>query len=467
MEFSRVREILEIRCGLDIKVPVIAGVSGGPDSLCMLDMLIQNGFKVIVGHLNHGLRPEAVQEAEIVAQFCATRSTPCIVSKKDVAKIAREAHLSIEEAGRKLRYEFLFELAEKEGAQAVLVAHNADDQVETILMHLLRGSGLTGLKGMEQRQGLNEWSDAIPLVRPLLSMSRNDILEYCSERGLKPVIDKSNEDTLYYRNRIRSELIPILTSYNPQVKERLIKMADVVQIEDDYLQKVMRTALETSLFEKNEHNIIFSLEKTTDLHPAILRRMILSMIHYLKPDTPNISHEIITRAARFLQQEPQGERIDLVAGLELFKYKKQYAVLCDRNEPLDDLWPQINGSATLSDIQNNVILNGKWKLTTSEDTEIYRADPWRCCLDSDLIEDLTLEPFKPGDKFIPCGMNGKSVKLGDYWTNEGLPVRAREKWPLIRSGGEIAWIPGFRISEKFKVTEGTRKILTLELKKKN
>ena len=468
MNLSRVRDILVKSCGLDLTSPMVAGVSGGPDSLCMLDVLIQNDFKVIVGHLNHRLRPEAAQEAEVVAQFCAARSIPCIVSEKDVRIIAGDAHLSVEEAGRKLRYEFLFDLAEKKSAQAVLVAHNADDQVETILMHILRGSGLAGLKGMEQLQTSNEWSHSIPLVRPLLRITRKQILEYCREKGLKPVIDKSNDDTLYYRNRIRNELIPILTSYNPQVKERLIKMADVVQIEDEYIQQVVTSAIETAQIEKNDHYHVFFLEKTAGLHQALLRRMILSTIHQLKPVTPNISHEIISRGAGFLKQEPPGERIDLVADLELFKYLKKYAVLCDRNDPLDDLWPQITGDRALNDLQKTGLdLNGKWKLIPSDDHEINCAEAWCCWLDGEVIADLTLGTFKPGDKFSPYGMKGKSLKLGDYWTNEGLPVRARAKWPLIRSGGEIAWVPGFRVSEKYKVTENTRNIIALQISKES
>jgi tRNA(Ile)-lysidine synthase len=468
MEFSQGRNILENWCRLDITVPVVAGVSGGPDSLCMLDMIIQSGFKVIVGHLNHQLRPEACLEAEIVAKFCAARSIPCIVSEKDVATIAGESHLSVEEAGRKLRYEFLFDLAGKEKAQAVLVAHNADDQVETILMHLLRGSGLAGLKGMEQRQETNEWSDSIPLVRPLLRIPRKEILEYCSERGLAPVIDKSNEDTLYHRNRIRNELIPFLTTYNPQVKERLIKMADVVQVEDGFLQQAVTNAIESAVTEKNDHYILFSLDETAGLHPAILRRMVLSTIRHLKPVTPNISHEIISRGAEFLMLKRPGERIDLVADLELFKYLKKYAVLCDRSDPLDDLWPQINDVRSMDGLdKKGWNLNGRWKLIPLADDEINRTDPWRCCLDSELLNDLNLDTFKPGDKFSPCGMNGKSLKLGDYWTNEGLPVRARANWPLIRSGGEIVWVPGFRISEKYKVTESTRKIISLLLTKED
>jgi tRNA(Ile)-lysidine synthase len=245
-------------------------------------------------------------------------------------------------------------------------------------------------------------------------------------------------------------------------------MADVVQIEDEYIQQVVTSAIEIAQTEKNDHYYIFSLEKTAGLHQAILRRMILSTIHHLKPATPNISHEIITRGAGFLTQEPPGERIDLVADLELFKYLKKYAVLCDRNDPLDDLWPQINGGYSLNDLSNNGLdLNGKWKLFPSDEHEINSAETWRCWLDGGLIDDLTMEPFKPGDKFSPYGMKGKSLKLGDYWTNEGLPVRARAKWPLIRSGGEIAWVPGFRVSEKFKVTENTQKIIALQISKEN
>lgn len=460
------RNILVNTNGMDIAIPVVAGISGGPDSLCMLDLLIRNEFRVIVGHLNHQLRPEASQEAEIVEQFCSARSIPCIVSEKDVGEIAGETRLSIEETGRKLRYEFLFDLATKEGAQAVMVAHNSDDQVETILMHLLRGSGLSGLKGMEQHQEKNEWSASLPLVRPLLRFSRKEILEYCRERGLIPVIDKSNADSQYYRNRIRNELIPLLATYNPQVKERLIKMADVVQIEDDLIQQLVNSAIESAQTEKNDHYHIFSLEKTAGLHQAILRRMILSTIHQVKPTSPNISHESITRGAHFLMQDPPGDRIDLVADLELFKYMKKFAVLCDRNDPLDDLWPQVKGGCSLIDLQEKGVgLNGNWRLIPSGAHEVNSTDTWRCSLDGGLISDLTLEPFKPGDKFTPYGMNGKSLKLGDYWTNEGLPVKARANWPLIRSGGEIVWVPGFRVSEKYKVTEKTQKIIALQISK--
>jgi tRNA(Ile)-lysidine synthase len=271
---------------------------------------------------------------------------------------------------------------------------------------------------------------------------------------------------LYYRNRIRKELVPDLTTFNPQIKERLISMADVVQFEDDYLSSEVTRAGADAIVEKNEGYIIFSLDATAKLHPAILRRLILSSIHQLNPGTRDISHENIARAAHFLKQDSPGDRIDLASNFEMVKYLKKYVILCDCNDTLDDLWPQIQHNIPLQNLgKEGINLNGKWKITLSDDNEIDRSDAWRCWLDADQVESLRLDRFGPGDKFIPCGMNGKSQKLGDYWTNEGLPVRARANWPLVRSGGEIAWVPGFRIGERYKITERTRRILSLQLKK--
>lgn len=468
MVLGKFSEVLTQRCELDCNRPVVAGISGGPDSLCLLDLLLQNNLRVIVGHVNHLLRPEAAQEADFVAQYCSFRSVDYVVAELNVAQTAEKFHLSVEEAGRKLRYEFLFELAMKENAQAVLVAHTSDDQVETILMHMLRGSGLAGLRGMDVRQERNAWSKSIPLVRPLLFFSRAEVLDYCQERGLTPIIDKSNDEITFFRNRIRKELIPLLTTYNPQIKERLISMGDVVKIEDDFVSQELVRAWADAIVEESDHYIHFSRDKVAKLHPAILRRLVKQSIQQLDPKTRNISHETIIQATQFLLQSPPGDRIDLPGNLELFKYLKKSIILCNISETLDDLWPQVRQTMPLEGItKDGLPLNGDWKLYLSDDLIMDRADPWRCWLDAEKLQNLSLSKFQPGDKFVPLGMNGKTQKLGDYWTNQGLPVRARENWPLIRSGNEIAWIPGFRVSEETKVTTKTRKILSLQLKKEN
>jgi tRNA(Ile)-lysidine synthase len=188
---------LKEKCLLDPGLPVLVGVSGGPDSLCMLDMLHQLGYPVIVAHLDHSLRAESAQEAEQLRQLAQSIGLTFVLERNDVDSYATSHSLSIEEAAREARYQFLFEQARQHQAQAVAVGHTANDQVETVLMHLLRGSGLPGLRGMSYRSLPNPWSKNIPLVRPLLGVWREEILAHLEQNGLVPTLDASNLDTRF------------------------------------------------------------------------------------------------------------------------------------------------------------------------------------------------------------------------------------------------------------------------------
>ena len=225
IDVLRFKNILLTQCLLSTNNKVVVGVSGGPDSLCLLDLLARVKLPVLVAHYDHHLRPESGEDALRVRQAAARYGFPFFLGESDVAAYARQQKASIEEAARDCRYRFLFETAVNQQAEAVLVAHTADDQVETVLMHLLRGSGLAGLKGMTYRCVLETWNDRIPLLRPLLAYWREDILTYCQERGLQPVMDATNADITYFRNRLRHELIPYLSEYNPQFKRVLWRMA--------------------------------------------------------------------------------------------------------------------------------------------------------------------------------------------------------------------------------------------------
>ena len=171
---------------------MLLGVSGGPDSLCLLDIMRQLRYRLVVAHFDHGLRPESASEREKIEKLAADNHLLFVSQRADVSSYASENHLSIEEAARTLRYRFLFDQAEKAGACAVAVGHTADDQIETVLMHLLRGTGITGLGGMAYRTQPNVWSTMIPLVRPLLGTWREDISLYLWEHQLEPSFDPSN-----------------------------------------------------------------------------------------------------------------------------------------------------------------------------------------------------------------------------------------------------------------------------------
>ena len=206
-------------CRLDPSRPLLIGVSGGPDSLCLAHALHALHYHLLIAHFDHHLRPESSTEARMVQDWSAANRLPFLLGEGDVRSFAKTQRLSIEEAARTLRYRFLFAQARQHQAQAVAVAHNADDQVETILMHLLRGAGLSGLKGMLP-VSLNEgWDETIPLVRPLLGVWRKDIEDYCTTQHLAPNLDASNDDTTYYRNRLRHQLVPHLETYNPQIRQ--------------------------------------------------------------------------------------------------------------------------------------------------------------------------------------------------------------------------------------------------------
>ncbi len=239
---AKLAKIVPSECQVNAESVCLVGVSGGPDSMCLLHMLHRLGYPLIAVHVNHGLRPEADQEEQFVRTFAEGLGIEYLSRRVDVRGYAEVPSLSIEESARQVRDQGLFDEAEKTGAAAVLVAHNADDQVETILMHLLRGTGLSGLRGMDFRTLPNAWNERIPLIRPLISTWREEILAYLHEYNLAYIADQSNNDIVFFRNRIRHELLPDLEKYNPRIRQNLLRMSQINK--DDYavLQQLASSA---------------------------------------------------------------------------------------------------------------------------------------------------------------------------------------------------------------------------------
>ncbi len=233
---------------------VVVGVSGGPDSLCLLHLLLclrdEYDLTLHIAHLNHRLRgTEADSDAAFVGQLAQKWALPATVESRDVAALAEEGRLAIEEAARQARYAFLARTARQVGAQRIAVGHNADDQVETIVMHWLRGAGLAGLRGMQpvsklEEMRLGEEKEAVGhktvdllLIRPLLETPRSAIEAYCAAHELEPRFDRSNLDTTYYRNRLRHELLPFLETFNPRIREVILRSASIFSADYAYLRE--------------------------------------------------------------------------------------------------------------------------------------------------------------------------------------------------------------------------------------
>ena len=466
MNIQEFQAILQTRCAIDLKKPVLLGFSGGPDSICLLSLLVKSGVEVTAAHLDHALRPDSAAEAVQAEEICRQLGADFISRRVDVADYAQKKHLSVEEAARKQRYAFLFAEAAKTGAQAVLTGHQADDQVETVLMHLLRGSALSGLAGMRMVLLPNPWSKDIPLVRPLLAFSREEVEAYLSEIPIRPIFDQSNQDSSFFRNRIRNDLLPQLVTYNPQFKKRILRMADAIALEDDLVMAQTRQAWAETVIETGEDFVVFDRAKTASLHPALRRRLMREGLTRLRSELRDMDYQVIEKGSHFFTDPCQSNTVHLIAGLEMFAHLKRRVVLAKKESPLHGLWPQLTQKKALPlKIPGMVSLNEHWTLRSSRETiYINTGDPFVCQLNAELLADkLTIDRFKAGDRFSPYGAAAQEMKLGDFWTNQGLAARARSNWPLIRSGEEIVWVPGFRIADRWRVKKETTSILRLEL----
>ena len=236
---------------------IVIGVSGGPDSMCLLDSLYclkeKLGIEIFVAHINHMIREEADEETEYVKEYCKSKNIKCYVKKADVEKLAKEQKLGTEEMGRKIRYEFFNEVAQKENANKIATAHNLNDNVETVLMNILRGSGISGLKGIE--------------------ISRK-------EQNLDPRIDKTNFESIYNRNKIRNEIIPYLKKeFNPNVLEGINRLSDIAREEEEYFDKVIAKEYEELKIGENEKEVILDLKEFNKLEKVIKSRIILYTIN--------------------------------------------------------------------------------------------------------------------------------------------------------------------------------------------
>ena len=247
--------------------------------MCLLDSLYclkeKLGIEIFVAHINHMIREEADEETEYVKEYCKNKNIKCYVKKADVEKLAKEQKLGTEEMGRKIRYEFFNEVAQKENANKIATAHNLNDNVETVLMNILRGSGISGLKGIE----ISRKETNIEYIRPIRECERQEIEKYCEEQNLEPRIDKTNFESIYNRNKIRNDLIPYLKKeFNPNVLEGINRLSDIAREEEEYFDKVIAKEYEELKIGENEKEVILDLKEFNKLEKVIKSRLILYTI---------------------------------------------------------------------------------------------------------------------------------------------------------------------------------------------
>lgn len=453
--------------GLDLQATrLVIGVSGGTDSLALLDCLAQllPANHLIVAHLDHGLRPSSATEAEAVGDLAAARGLAYCAERIDVAGRARAGGLSLEEAGRAARYDFLARVARAEGAPAVAVGHHVDDQVETILLHLLRGAGPGGLRGMAVAGPLPGQPE-LWLLRPLLAAGRAAIEAYGRERGLAPLADESNADTTFTRNRLRHELLPLLEAYNPQVRERLWALAATLAAEDDLLSELEEAAWRAVASGSGPGWVTLSRDGWRAQPLALRRRLLRRAYAACRPGVKEIGFAAIEAARRVAEEGATGARADWPGGVALL-VSYDALVVAVGEPPMT--YPQLTATEPIPlPVPGAVALANGWRLIATPGAAadlpaiLAAADPWTALVALEDGAELSIQPRRPGERVRPLGLDG-SASLKEVMSDRKIPAAARALWPVVATAEHPVWLAGHVLDERARVGPESRRVVRLE-----
>jgi tRNA(Ile)-lysidine synthase len=450
---------------------LVVAVSGGADSVCLLDCLVQLGYQPLVAHLDHALRPESHRDAEAVADLASRMGHPFVVKHLDPGELEASA-LSLEHAARLARYRFLANVAGEHNLQVIATGHTADDQVETILLHLLRGTGPGGLRGMLPRTTLEGWGDlpaaaGMALVRPLLGVTHDQAVAHCTEVGLAVLQDESNFDLGITRNRIRYELLPSLEAYNPAVREALLRLAEIMRGDVDWQERQLADLWPQIVSTDSNGTLNVQLALYTAQHPA-LQRVLARALLLRFGDADMAATE---RLRSFLSEHGSPHAIVFPGGLRVERGAEVGQFYLPDALPSSGKYPQVQGEGMQGlSVPGEIQLAGGWRIFAHEQAmpaegsrfEVFK-DKWRVALNAALAGSrLEIRGRRPGDHVRPLGMSG-TQKLSDLMINHKLPRTVRARWPLVVEGEEVLWVAGLVQAERTRVPAGDDRAIVLEL----
>ncbi len=422
---------------------ILLAVSGGIDSMVMTHLFVTSGYRTGIAHCNFALRAgESDLDEKLVAEFALNHSIPYFTVKFETKKYAAAKGLSIQMAARELRYEWFEKIRSGNDYDFIAVAHNLNDNIETLIINLTRGTGLAGLAGIRSKNNY--------IIRPLLFATRDRITEYCNEHGINYREDRSNADTKYTRNKIRHKVIPILKEINPSIESTLNETADrfsdINEIVNEYI-----TRLTGNISEQKEEHISFnisSLKKHLDNRAVIFELFrnfgvtsvqINDLINVIRSNT---GAQLFTESHRILKN-----RNELIVSQERVK----------------DSEPVVIGN--IEDLQGAPGIVSAFYADITDSFEIP-SDPSVACLDAARITfPMVARKWKPGDYFVPLGMKQKK-KLSDYFIDNKYSILEKESKMILECDGSIVWIVGDRIDNRFKITRNTKKALIINSRTK-
>lgn len=442
---------------------VLVALSGGPDSVCLLNILYnlkaELNIEIGAAHLNHLLRDkDAFEDEEYVKTLCKSLDIPCFVKRVDINKYSKDKKMSSEMAGRDARYNFFDDIVKDQGYTKIATAHNANDQAETILFRLMRGSGIEGLCGIKVRRD--------KIIRPILCLSRKEVEEYIEINNLKPRIDKTNFEKIYNRNKIRLDMIPyIKENFNEDIIQTLNRMSVLLQKDNEFIENSARSFYEKYCIEQSDYFII--KKELFDNKEAVVTRVIRYALTNFSKTHYDFEMKHIYEICN-LAKNNSGKAIDLP--------NKIYA-----ENIYGDIYIKERININNIDVKQEIVvnkneINGKKIFFNDENIEFsvlkndsnldLNQNNFIKYFDFDKINDsISLRKRKNGDKIIPLGMKG-SKKIKDLFIDMKVPKEERDCIPLLCFDENISWIVGIRVSEEYKITNKTKNILRVIVERK-
>jgi tRNA(Ile)-lysidine synthase len=436
---------------------IIVAVSGGPDSVCLLEILFQLreilNVCLIVAHLNHGLRPGEDERETAFVEKLARRLG--LAFRHERAEHLGDAHgTSIEERAREIRYRFLARVVKEHRAQRVALGHNKNDQAETVLMNILRGTGSAGLSGMPPvRENL--------YIRPLIHTTRDELLAYLWEKNLSYKIDSSNLDKKYLRNRIRLELMPSLFTYQPRLIEHLDDLAFLCREENRFMEKEAEKCLRNIISTSSDKAFDISLEAFSGLPSPLQYRVIRGAIARAKGNLRRVNIGHIRAISELVENRKPQVGINLPDHVVVKKVYDRLRFSCAEEMRTADFSYSIKATGMVHIGEVNMTI--ACEEIPREGFPGRSQSDWQCFLDLEALRwPLKVRNFRAGDKFIPLGLNGFK-KLKEVFINKRIPHDERRRIPILESRGDIVWVCGIRIDHRYRVRGDTRRILRCKI----
>jgi tRNA(Ile)-lysidine synthase len=449
---------------------IVVGVSGGPDSVCLLHLLktVSKRFplRLHIAHLDHGLRgEESIADARFVERLADEWKIPVSIESISVTALARQKRISLQVAAREARYAYFQQIAEKLQSRWIALGHTADDQAETFLLRLLRGAGARGLSSIPPfREIRTAQRPQTYIIRPLLDVRRKEILSYLKTRSIPYREDSSNLKGLYLRNRLRQEVVPLLTSYNPSLIETLCRTAELLREEQDFLLAQAAQALSRLKVDQSGSGLALNRAEFLGLHRVLQRLVLREAMAKVKGDLVGVSYRHLEDVLSLISSGKTGKYLKMPGGICIRLVYDRIWISSLQGDAPRNAKERIEVSLSIPGEFDLPLLRVRVKVSLKDGYS--QSDPRHCAAFdfSKIHPPFMIRSRMPGDYFFPTGMGGKRKKLQDFFVDHKIPQHERNRIPLLTASEGILWVMGWRLDGRFLASPDRGTVMVVEIK---